>query len=209
MTRLGLILLAGGTSSRFSNKRLKQLLPVLNEPLYLFVLDKLLKTSLFDDVVVVLHPDLSHPEGVKIAKSGATWMESVRSGFALIAPHTDKIVVHDAARPFFEKSDILKLKAESKHYKVVVIGSRVRNTLVQIQHEEMTVLDRKNAWEIYTPQLADREVFELKSSDKATDLITHALEHKIQGKILDSSPLNIKITYPSDQKLIEKILNTP
>lgn len=209
MTRLGLILLAGGTSSRFSNKRLKQLLPVHDEPLYLFVLNKLLKTSLFDDVVVVLHPHLPHPEGVKIAKCGASWMESVRSGFALIAPQIDKIVVHDAARPFFEKGDILKLKAESKHYKVVVTGSKVRNTLVQIQDEEMTVLDRKNAWEIYTPQLADREVFELKSSERATDLITHALEHKIEGKILESSPLNIKITYPADQELIEKILKSP
>lgn len=209
MTRLGLILLAGGTSSRFSNQRLKQLLPVRNEPLYLFVLNKLLETSLFDDVVVVLHPHLPRPEGVKIAKSGASWMESVLSGFTQIAPHIDKIVVHDAARPFFEKKDILKLKAESRHFKVVVLGSRVRNTLVQIQDEEMTFLDRKNAWEIYTPQLADREVFELRSNERATDLITHALEHKIQGKILESSPLNIKITYPSDQELIEKILNTP
>lgn len=209
MTRLGLILLAGGTSSRFSNKRLKQLLPVHDEPLYLFVLNKLLKTSLFDDVVVVLHPHLPHPEGVKIAQSGSTWMESVLSGFIKIAPNIDKIVVHDAARPFFETKDLLRLKTESNHYKVVVLGSKVRNTLVEIQDQEMTVLDRKNAWEIYTPQLAAREIFELRSSERATDLITHALEHKIQGKILESSPLNIKITYPADQELIEKILKTP
>lgn len=208
MTRLGLILLAGGTSSRFSKKRLKQLLPVFDEPLYLFVLNKLIKTSLFDDIVVVLHPTLLQPKGIKTALPGKTWIESVQSGYKLIAPEIEKIIVHDAARPFFEERDILRLKAESENFRVVALGSKIRDTLVQIRHNEWTVLDRNDAWEVYTPQLADRKVLDLEFDKTTTDLITHALRHHIQGKILESSPLNIKITYPEDVGLLKKILIT-
>lgn len=198
MSRLGLILLAGGSSQRFENEKLKQLLPVSQKPLFLYTLDRLTSCIDFKDVVVVLHPSIEKPADLKIAPGGDSWLDSVFQGFETLDPGLDKILVHDAARPFFLVEDLLRLVDEAKKHKLVALGSKMRNTLIKIEKPTMKVVDRSDIWEIYTPQIANRELFNLDKSAPCTDLMTFALHHGIQGKILPSSPINIKITYPED-----------
>lgn len=198
MDRIGLILLAGGSSLRFSKKKLKQLLPVCGLPLYLYTLSRLQKAYRFYDVVVVLNPSINAPSGLKTALPGKSWMESVYSGFSFLSSEVDKVLVHDAARPFFDASDLLNLIEQSPSTRVASLGSKERNTLARIEENTIDIIDRTHVWEIFTPQIANREIFLLPISSTSTDLITHALSHGVQGKIFPSNPLNIKITYPQD-----------
>ena len=203
--RLGLVLLAGGSSQRFKSEQLKQLLPVSQKPLYLFTLDRLRSHIDFDDIVLVLHKSLPPVTGLKTVLGGDSWLQSVFAGVEKLHPDVDKVLVHDAARPYFLKEDLLKLIEEAKRHKVVALGSMMRNTLTRIENDKIEVLDRTHIWEVYTPQIADRKLFEKKSSD-GTDLITYALSQGLHGKILPSSPLNIKITYPEDRILCQTLL---
>ena len=203
--RLGLVLLAGGSSQRFKSEQLKQLLPVSQKPLYLFTLDRLRSHIDFDDIVLVLHKSLPPVTGLKTVLGGDSWLQSVFAGVEKLHPDVDRVLVHDAARPYFLKEDLLKLIEEAKRHKVVALGSMMRNTLTRIENDKIEVLDRTHIWEVYTPQIADRKLFEKKSCD-GTDLITFALSQGLQGKILPSSPLNIKITYPEDRILCETLL---
>ena len=203
--RLGLVLLAGGSSQRFQNQQLKQLLPVSQKPLYLYTLDRLRSHLVFDDIVVVLHKSLPPVADLKSVSGGDNWLQSVFAGVENLHPDVDKVLVHDAARPYFLKEDLLKLVEEAKRHKVVALGSMMRNTLTRIENDQIEVLDRTHIWEVYTPQIADRDLFK-KKSPHGTDLITFALSQGFQGKILPSSPLNIKITYPEDRILCETLL---
>ena len=134
--RLGLVLLAGGSSQRFKSEQLKQLLPVSQKPLYLFTLDRLRSHIDFDDIVLVLHKSLPPVTGLKTVLGGDSWLQSVFAGVEKLHPDVDRVLVHDAARPYFLKEDLLKLIEEAKRHKVVALGSMMRNTLTRIENDK-------------------------------------------------------------------------
>jgi 2-C-methyl-D-erythritol 4-phosphate cytidylyltransferase len=201
---LGLILLAGGSSNRF-NAGLKQLLLVHNQPLYVHVLEKLTDMVHFDDVVIVLHESIKPIQNYKIASAGSTWIESVHNANQLLNPAIEHVMVHDAARPLFQKQDVEKLIEAAFETPIVALGSSVRNTLVRQKQQNFEIVERDNLFEVYTPQIIRKNILNNCKDVPCTDLITLGILTGQQTKILPSNPLNIKITYPSDISIIRNI----
>ena len=93
--------------------------------------------------------------------------------------------------------------------KAAALGARTRNTIKQVndtQHVEKT-LDRTILYEMYTPQLLAREIYE-KGYQAAKEIsltddvsLAECIGHPV--KIVIGHANNIKITYPIDLKLAE------
>ena len=84
----------------------KALVPLLGKPLLGHALDNIARTRCIGDVIVVLPPGdtelgrlcAAHPVAPRTVYGGDTRNDSVRAGLAMLAPGTEQVLIHDAAR---------------------------------------------------------------------------------------------------------------
>ncbi len=110
--RVGAVILMAGVGSRFGGDTPKQFLFLKEKRVYLHTLDVFLKTALFDEIVLVCHPDWQEivrreVASVTIVNGAATRQGSVYRGLFGFVKKPDIVVVHDAARPLVSE-EILK-----------------------------------------------------------------------------------------------------
>ncbi|HSX26979.1 MAG TPA: IspD/TarI family cytidylyltransferase, partial [Chlamydiales bacterium] len=99
--RVGGVVLIGGEGKRFGGEVPKQFLELAGKKVYLHVVEAFLKTGLFDEVVLVCHPDwIGEVEG-KVVAGGVTRQGSSRKGIEALAG-MDVVVIHDGVRPFVD-----------------------------------------------------------------------------------------------------------
>lgn len=106
---IGAVLLMGGTGIRFGKKIPKQFCRLQGKPLYRYALETFKDLGVFDEIVLVCHPDWQVDEvGVRVAIGGATRQESSRAGILGFEKSPEIVLIHDAVRPFISKEIILK-----------------------------------------------------------------------------------------------------
>lgn len=158
-----LILLAGGTGSRFGSPLPKQFLPLGGAPLFHKGLHTLVQIPSLDQIVIVIDPEFASylptgasgaPGAYLTASPGATRMGSVKSGFAQISAEPgDLILIHDGARPHINRKDVERLLAASAEVGAAVLGCPVVHTLKRVQNKRvLETVPRDELWEVYTPQ---------------------------------------------------------
>jgi 2-C-methyl-D-erythritol 4-phosphate cytidylyltransferase len=96
--KIGAILLMAGSGERFGNPTPKQFLPLLGKPLYTYALQTLRNSHLFDEIILVSHPDYPIPEAS--IPGGKTRQESSYLGLQAFITPPDIVLIHDAVRPF-------------------------------------------------------------------------------------------------------------
>lgn len=154
-----------------------------------------------------------------VVLGGERRQDSVVKGLAAIDNHTDFILIHDAARPFINTKIITCVIKAGRKYGAAITGVPVRPTIKQakkinnntdaVAFVEKT-LDRKNLWEIQTPQVfkksliikAYRKFGRLNVTDDAS--LVEKLNKKVS--IVFGSYLNIKITAPEDIVIASGVL---
>src|SRR5438445_10307716 len=101
------IIAAGGRGTRFGADRLKQLLPIGGRSILERSVAAFLDHPAIDEVVVALPQVLvDNPPAylltarLRLVAGGERRQDSVANAFAVAAPTSDIIVIHDAARPF-------------------------------------------------------------------------------------------------------------
>lgn len=208
MRRIALILLAGGSSSRFGHAVPKQFLPTPSGlPLAHYVLKTLGSFYSFDETVVVVdstkHSSFAYP----CALPGNSWIASLNNGLEKLSSSIDLVLVHDGARPFVIKEDVDNLLNGLGDYHAISLGAPCRNTLkkVNTSFEVVATIDRTQLFEIYTPQLFVRSSFiEAFSNDNFHDTDSlMVLEKKgLAVRVIQSSSTNIKITFKGDERLL-------
>jgi len=206
MKTVSLILLAGGLGIRMSSDVPKTFLPLKGKPLVLHSFELFSKMSEIHQIVVVCPEDFRHlfPKATTFATPGKTRQDSVQSGFQ--KTKGEILLIHDGARPFVSKKDVLKLLCEGASTGAATLGSPVKNTIKQVKSSLVEkTLDRSALYDIYTPQLLSREVYE-KGYHKnqhapLTDdvALAESIGHPV--KIVEGCHNNFKITYPIDLKL--------
>src|SRR5512140_3626544 len=107
---VGVIIVAAGSSVRFGGSIPKQFLELAGTPILLHALRPFTSHPDVAQVVVVLRPeDAATPpewlaplqsEALVLAAGGATRMESVAAGLAVLREACTVVLVHDGARPF-------------------------------------------------------------------------------------------------------------
>jgi 2-C-methyl-D-erythritol 4-phosphate cytidylyltransferase len=204
------ILLAGGEGSRLGTK--KQYIPLGGKPLYMHSLEKVL--NLFEEVILVLPKEdlqkVKVPPKVKKVAGGKERQDSVLEG--ILEAEGDIVIVHDCARPFASRELFLKV-SELGDFEGKICALPVRDTLKQVS-EGMVIrtIDRTGLWHSQTPQAFLRKVllechFRARSEGFfATDDAMLLERYGYRVGVVMGEPINIKITYPEDLALAQRLL---
>ncbi len=212
---------AAGVGKRMLADIPKQYLRVNDETILDITLSRLLSHEKIDGVVLAVSPgDEYWPESkyynhanVITVEGGKERSDSVFNALNKLADLQSaeiRVLVHDAARPCIESTDISRLINEvGESPDGGLLGVPVKDTMKQTQSDNRvsSTLDRENLWHAYTPQM-----FPLQSlltalnhvRDKRLAVTDDASAMEILGYkplMVEGSSKNIKITQPDDLAL--------
>ena len=211
------LIVAGGSGKRFKTTTPKQFLKIKNKPVLMHTIEKF---AHLDNIILVLPKahinkwndfckinsfNINH----ELVEGGKSRFESVKNGLNYITD-TDIILIHDGVRPFVSKKTInLLIKSVSDNIGVVPVIP-ITESIRYIEKDKSQAIIRENYFKVQTPQCfkfndileAYNQKFKKKFTDDAS--VFEALNKKIipiEGEIE-----NIKITYPIDLYIAEKLL---
>ncbi|MGR3436891.1 MAG: bifunctional 2-C-methyl-D-erythritol 4-phosphate cytidylyltransferase/2-C-methyl-D-erythritol 2,4-cyclodiphosphate synthase [Shimia sp.] len=165
-----------------------------------------------DEVILVVHPDdlARVPLGVRSATGGATRAASVRAGLAQVT--TDRVLIHDVARPALPIAVIDRVLAALDHGPAAAPALPVTDALWRGRDRIVTGLqDREGLWRAQTPQgfhtTAIRAAHDSDAGrETAADDVEVARRAGLDVTIVTGDEANLKITGPEDFARAERAL---
>lgn len=224
-TKIAVIIVAAGSSSRMGGKTKKEYLPLKNGTVLSECVKKFLD-SIKDFQLVITIPKNGKSDAekalfsdscvsselkqknVSFVEGGSTRQESVLNALKFLSQNEPPkiVLIHDGARPFVNEETILKTLDAALEFGAAAPGIVPTDTQKIIDENGFikTHLERSKMIAIQTPQGFDFEkLFDshkkaaLENRDFTDDTEIFALfEGKV--KIVQGSPENKKITYPKD-----------
>ena len=218
--RTAAVLLGGGSGSRVGSEVNKVLLPLAGEPVFLWSLKAIRSLPYVGPVLVVVRPDdvaavEPYLSGERVVSGGAERHDSEWNALQVLAPAIDAgavevVVVHDAARPL----------ATPQLWEAVILAAAATGGAIPV-HRHAGLVERGGTpvvglVGVQTPQAfrapellaayraADRDGF--KGTDTASCLEKYA-DVSIAG--VEAPATNLKITFPEDVTLAERLLREP
>ncbi len=224
MAPVHVIIVAGGSGTRFGTELPKQFVEIAGRPVLLRALDSI-RRALPGAAVTVVLPRGREDYFIDLCRShatsapavvcgGGTRWESVRNGLATVADDTDVVMVHDGARPFPSRSLIDGLLcalgdgADGAVPAVEVTDSLRRST---DGGRTSTAVDRAQLRAVQTPQafrtVLLRRAYGLPYRETFTD---DASVMEAAGytdiRLTPGSPSNLKVTHPTDMAVAEAFI---
>jgi 2-C-methyl-D-erythritol 4-phosphate cytidylyltransferase len=222
--KIAAIIVAAGKGIRMNHSLPKQYLPLEGKPILAHTLLNLAQIPEINTINLVVSKDRIQWCKEKIIKrydikkvrkivgGGKTRSDSVLNGLKNLDSQTEIVAIHDGVRPFLEESTFRNLVNQAKKFGAAICAIPLRDTLKKVNKNEVkSTEDRDGLWLVQTPQVFRYSVIldaykkakrdDLKATDDAA--IVERLPHPV--KIVEGSPLNIKITTPQDLVLAEAI----
>jgi len=223
MSGLGLIVAAGGSSSRFGGNKLFE--RINGQPVFIICLEHLIPAVGIENAVLVVPAELRGEyhsvlaefslDGIRLADGGADRAASVRSGLAALPSSLDYVAIQDAARPLTTPALLRRCHDAAVEFGAAVAAHRVTDTIKVADGDGFAVAtpDRSTLWAAETPQVFRRELLEeayrhcAEQGISVTDdaQAVQLLGHRV--RLVENSEPNIKITYRHDLNLLCNILN--
>src|SRR5690606_33150116 len=100
MTKIGAVLLMAGKGCRFGGDTPKQFLSLGGKEIYRHALDLMVSLGLFEEIILVTHPDWLDLPYTGVIHGGKTRQESSLKGLLGFKVKPDIVLIHDAVRPF-------------------------------------------------------------------------------------------------------------
>jgi 2-C-methyl-D-erythritol 4-phosphate cytidylyltransferase len=223
--RLWFVIAAAGASTRFGGAVPKPWLRIGGRSLVEHALRSLLAAPGVAGGAIVTPPGdrrfrrlpLSLRRRVVETSGGPTRALSVQAGLrALVtADPEDWVLVHDAARPCLPRRDLLGLIAECRRDEVGgLLALPVAETLKQADDDGRSArtVPRGRIWRAQTPQmfrhgqLMRALTHALAEGFEATDEAAAIERLGLRPRLVEGSPLNIKVTRPADLALAQAAL---
>ena len=209
------IIAAGGRGSRFGSTQPKQLLALGGVPILKRTVDAFLLGYPFDEVIVALPEELaanppSYLDDVMVVAGGARRQDSVANAFREVAPSSQVIVIHDAARPLVTPSLIERTVDAAFKHGAAIAALQARDTVKRGDAARVIrgTLPREEIFLAQTPQAFRvgvlRDALAIASTAmNATDeaMLAEAAGHHVH--LVEGDPRNLKITTPEDLMLAE------
>ncbi|HVE32413.1 MAG TPA: 2-C-methyl-D-erythritol 4-phosphate cytidylyltransferase [Gemmatimonadaceae bacterium] len=166
---VGVVIVAGGSSTRTGGRELKQFRWVAGRPVLLHSLQTFMARPDVVGVVVVLPRDkVADPppwifqcdvDRLMIAPGGATRSDSVWNGLEDLPDAAEVVLVHDAARPLVDDATIDRVVNEARAGRSAIAALPVVDTLKEVDGDGRIVrtVEREKLWRAQTPQGFPRE----------------------------------------------------
>jgi 2-C-methyl-D-erythritol 4-phosphate cytidylyltransferase/2-C-methyl-D-erythritol 2,4-cyclodiphosphate synthase len=222
------VIVAGGRGERLRGPSdiPKQYLPLAGASVLAHSLRVLAGHPLVDRTQVVIHPtdrdryeEAAGPFAAHLAgpvAGGPTRQESVRRGLeALEVLAPERVLIHDAARPFLTADLVTRLLAALDSHKGAIAAEPIADTLKRATADGLVAdtIDRADLWRAQTPQafhfadiLAAHRRAAATGKDSFTDDSALAEWAGLPVQLVASSCNNMKLTTREDFMLAERLL---
>ena len=224
MPRFAIILPAAGRSSRFGDaQRKKPFIELKGRPVWVRAIEPFVN---HDDVVQALvvvsptdeewfrekfRPNLAFMN-IDLVTGGAERADSVQNALARVKSDVDFVAIHDAARPLIIKKWIEDVFAAAVRDGAAIPAVRVASTLKRGEDGRIVeTVSRDQLWAAQTPQVFARKLlldaFAKRDGFSATDeaQLVERIGHAVT--LVESSPLNMKITTQEDFRMAQALLS--
>lgn len=220
------ILLAAGSGNRMNFPTPKQFLKLAGRTIIEHTLDMVERHPSVDEIFIVIDGDYrsyleeillrnNYTKVTKILNGGASRRESSASGIFAVEEDDALVLLHDAVRPFLNHKIITDCFNDLEHHVAVDVAIPAVDTIIQVD-ETNRIVDIPNRAALrrgQTPQgfraSVLRKAHELAMEEKdveVTDDCGLILRYKLGDvHVVEGSERNIKITYPEDLYLADKI----
>jgi 2-C-methyl-D-erythritol 4-phosphate cytidylyltransferase len=220
---LSAVVVAAGRSQRMGFDKL--LTPLGDRPLLLHTLERLQRTQLASEIVLVVREDamaqteeliqpLLETGPVRIVPGGAQRQDSVQAGLSAVDPASEFVLVHDAARPFVTRELVEIVLDAARASDAAVCGAPCSDTVKEVGEDGLVrrTIDRSRLWNVQTPQifrtslLRDAYAAALRTGAPFTDdtAVVEHFGHPVRLALYHG--INLKVTTPADWKLAEAYL---
>jgi 2-C-methyl-D-erythritol 4-phosphate cytidylyltransferase len=197
------IIVAAGSSQRMGFDKLLSLIG--DKPVVAHSIERFQRCDCIDQVMVVVRSD-RHAEFQKIVDGfgftkvkqfvdgGSERHLSVWNGISLLPEECEVVAVHDAARPLVSSELISRSVAMARECGAVSLAAPIVETLKRADDEQNVCL---------------REAYKriVDSGRSVTDEVSALQEAGHTVRLLQNTDWNIKITFPRDLELAEKMIN--
>lgn len=222
--RLWAVVPAAGAGQRMGGGTPKQYLMLAGRPLLAHTCEALLSHSAVDTLVLVTAPEDTRwrdalgdgaARRIEPVTGGEERCHSVFNGLQALrgrASADDWVLVHDAARPCLQRSDLDQLLHRIEGDPVGgLLGLEVRDTMKRTDAEGRIVatVDRASLWHALTPQvfrytlLYDALEQAMASGEWVTDEAAAVERLGLKPLMVAGSASNLKVTRPEDLALAE------
>lgn len=220
------ILLASGSGERARLNIPKQFLKVAGKTVFEHTLDVFEEHEQIDDIILVISADSRllveeivvrgrYSKVREIVLGGATRRESSAAGIAAVRNDDAKVLIHDIVRPLLDSATIQRCLNALDSYEAVDTAIPSADTIIERTAEGTIahIPDRSTLRLGQTPQAFRagllREAHRLATGDasvKVTDDCGLVVNYGLAPvAIVDGDVNNIKITYPSDIYLADRL----
>jgi 2-C-methyl-D-erythritol 4-phosphate cytidylyltransferase len=218
------IIVAAGKSQRMGFDKL--LSPLGDKPVVVHSIDPFQQCDSVDEVILVVSSDrraefqrLVGAFGLskvnRLVDGGPERHLSVWNGISHLSEACEIVLVHDAARPLISPDLIGRAVALARECGAVSLAAPIVETLKRVDPKLNVTgsVDRTGLWAMQTPQvfrsdwLIDSYKRIVDSGRTVTDEVSALHEAGYPVRLLQNPGWNIKITFPADLDLAEKMIN--
>lgn len=222
------LIVAAGRGIRAGGDLPKQYALLGNRTVLSWTIDRLDSLGEISNIQVVIHPDDAPLYGQSTSSGaakvlapvhgGATRQRSVLAGLeALAGKGIDKVLIHDAARPFVARETILAVIGALDRHPGALAATPLADTLKRDNQAGLVAetMPRAGLWRAQTPQgfrfddiLAAHRRAAASGHDDFTDDAAIAEWAGLPVILVEDLPANFKITTPADMDLARKLIMT-
>lgn len=218
------IIPTAGLGTRMDTELPKPLVKIKDKPIIVYTLDAISQSSLIESIILVAHEstinklekivqDYGLIKVAQVVIGGETRSDSVYNALKVVDDDTEIVLVHDGARPLIKTDIINEAVVGCNEADAIVVAVPVKSTIKTVDCDTGIVketLDRKQLWEIQTPQVFKKDILieahENKKEQNPTDDAALVEQRGVPVKILKGDYQNIKITTNEDLIVAEAFL---
>jgi 2-C-methyl-D-erythritol 4-phosphate cytidylyltransferase len=220
---VGVVIVAGGESTRTSGTELKQFRWVAGKPMLLHSLQTFMaRPDVVSVVCVIPKQFVADPppwifqcdvDRLLLSIGGRTRTESVRNGLEDLPDEASIALIHDAARPLIDDALIERVVSRARAGECVVPALPIVDTIKETDDAGRVArtVDRANLWRAQTPQGFPRQFIERAHREArannatATDDAALCERLGIPVVIVPGSERAMKVTDESDFERVEAL----
>lgn len=215
------VLVAGGSGTRMNADLPKQFLSVNKKPVLYYTVKSFLDA--FDDIQIILVLPQDYIElgkeivssyfsntNIQITAGGTSRFHSVKNGLSKV--ENDSVVfVHDAVRCLVSSNLIIRCYNQALELGSAIPAINSKDSIRVVEDGVNRSVNRSDIRLIQTPQVFKSDIllnaFELPYQDSFTDeaSVVEYSGHNVE--LIEGEENNIKITYPIDIFIAEKLLS--